>query len=108
MSFLRSTTYSQPSGVHEADVAGAQLAVREGLGGGVGAAPVAGHDLGAADGDLALLAERQVLGPSSSTIRTTVSGPGTPTASVPETGSTGRLRRRAAREAQGAVHSVRP
>jgi hypothetical protein len=45
--------------------------------------------------------------PRSSTIRTTVSGPGTPTASVPDAGSTG-ASRPGGTEAQGAVHSVRP
>ena len=61
MSFLRSTTYSQPCGVHEADVAGAQLPVREGGLGGLGEVPVAGDDLGAAYGYLALLAEGHVV-----------------------------------------------
>ena len=62
MSFLRSTILTRPCCVHDADVAGAEEAVRgHHLGGLVRPLPVAGHHLRPARADFAVLAERHLV-----------------------------------------------
>ena len=93
-------------GVHHADVAGAQLAVRQRVRGLLRPLPVAGHDLRPADRDLARFADRHALARGVTT-RQSVPVTGMPTASAPVAGSTGE-RRPSGTRCEGEVVSVSP